>query len=202
MNEMHQCKRIHPHCQLRLTRDIWPDVNWHWSVTMPDGHLYDNSRGKMSFDQALADMQTRGVTALDAADIVWRNSHAPLPSQWRMVDGRMSDELRDFIEGMSVSIDVSTSDASAGRRYFGTVTEVMDDRNDRHGVTLLVQDAEPNFKAENPVSSAAIEALRDVDHVVTQWRESGRDPAYAQWLTLQDVVRAALAAAPSPGESA
>jgi len=54
---------------------------------------------------------------------------------------------------------------------------------------------EPNFKAEKPVSNAAIDALRDVVHVVTQWRESGREPAYGQWLTLQDVVRAALTTA-------
>lgn len=39
----------------------------------------------------------------------------------------------------------------------------------------------------------AIEALRDVDSVVQQWRESGREPAYGQWLNVQDVVRAALA---------
>lgn len=71
-----RCQRLHPHCQLRLTRDIWPDVNWHWGVTMPDGHLYDNSHGAMTFEQALADLQARGVTALDAADVIWRKSHA------------------------------------------------------------------------------------------------------------------------------
>ncbi len=60
-------------------------------------------------------------------------------------DGRLSDELRNMIEGMSVSVDVSTGDHDAGRRYFGTVTEVMDDISDKYGATLLVQDAEPNF---------------------------------------------------------
>lgn len=59
----------------------------------------------------------------------------------------LSDELRSFIEGMSVSVDVSTGDDDAGHRYFGTVTEVMDDLHDKHRVTLLVQDAAPNFKA-------------------------------------------------------
>ena len=54
----------------------------------------------------------------------------------------MRDELRGMIEGMSVSVDVSTGDHDAGRRYFGTVTEVMDDISDKYGVTLLVQDAE------------------------------------------------------------
>jgi hypothetical protein len=115
-----------------------------------------------------------------------------------VTDGRLSNEIRNFIEGMSVSVDVSTSDTDAGRRYFGTVTEVMDCADDKHGVTLLVQDAEPNFKAEKPVPILAIEALRDVDHVITQWRESGREPAYGQWLNLQDLIQAALAVWPTP----
>jgi hypothetical protein len=63
--------------------------------------------------------------------------------------GRMRDEMRAFIEGMSVSVDVSTCEQDADRRYFGTVTEVMDDRFDKHGVTLLVQNAKPNWKDES-----------------------------------------------------
>ncbi len=59
----------------------------------------------------------------------------------------MNDAMRDFIEGMSVSIDVSTGDSDAGNRYFGTISEVMVDPHDKHGVTLLVQDAKPNFGA-------------------------------------------------------
>jgi hypothetical protein len=41
----------------------------------------------------------------------------------------MSDELRDFIEGMSVSVDVSTGEPDSSHRYMGTVTEVMDEEN-------------------------------------------------------------------------
>lgn len=59
----------------------------------------------------------------------------------------MGDDMRSFIEGMSVSIDVSTCEDNACHRYFGTVTEVMDDPEDKHGVTLLVQDAVPNFQS-------------------------------------------------------
>ena len=66
--------------------------------------------------------------------------------------------LRSMIEGMSVSVDVSTGDHDAGHRYFGTVTEVMECQGDKHGVTLLVQDAEPNFAAPTP--RAAIDAAR------------------------------------------
>jgi len=75
---------------------------------------------------------------------------SPLQSAFAKVcndasDAGLPDEIRSFIEGMSVSVDVSTGDHDAGRRSFGTVTEVMDDLWDKHGVTLLVQDAKPNF---------------------------------------------------------
>ena len=71
--------------------------------------------------------------------------------------------LRSMIEGMSVSVDVSTGDHDAGHRYFGTVTEVMECQGDKHGVTLLVQDAEPNFAAPTPQAAQpapATHALR------------------------------------------
>ncbi|EHX9259410.1 DUF551 domain-containing protein [Salmonella enterica subsp. enterica] len=54
-------------------------------------------------------------------------------------------ELPELIEGMEVSIDVSTCDADAGNRYFGTVTEVSELDIAKNGYILLVQDAEPNF---------------------------------------------------------
>ncbi|ENU4700887.1 hypothetical protein ACE4A5_002508 [Salmonella enterica] len=53
--------------------------------------------------------------------------------------------LPELIEGMEVSIDVSTCDADAGNRYFGTVTEVSELDTAKNGYILLVQDAEPNF---------------------------------------------------------
>jgi hypothetical protein len=70
-----------------------------------------------------------------------------LPAEWLDRDGRMVGALRDFIEGMSVSMDVSTGDHDAGHRYFGVINEVMDDDHDKNGVTLLVYDARPNFAA-------------------------------------------------------
>jgi len=57
-----------------------------------------------------------------------------------------NDAMRDYIEGMEVSVDVSTGEHDAGHRYFGTVSEVMDNRDSKHGVILLVQNPEPNFK--------------------------------------------------------
>ncbi|ENJ5949456.1 hypothetical protein AB1Z03_004874 [Salmonella enterica] len=53
--------------------------------------------------------------------------------------------LPELIEGMEVSIDVSTCDADAGNRYFGTVTEVSELYTAKNGYILLVQDAKPNF---------------------------------------------------------
>lgn len=52
------------------------------------------------------------------------------------------------VVGMSVSVDVGTSDDNAGYRYFGRVTEVQQSANpkDKGGVVLLVQDdVESNF---------------------------------------------------------
>ncbi|ECE2071555.1 DUF551 domain-containing protein [Salmonella enterica] len=64
-------------------------------------------------------------------------------------------KLPELIEGMEVSIDVSTCDADAGNRYFGTVTEVSELDTVKNGYILLVQDAEPNFdvNGNSPVQS-------------------------------------------------
>lgn len=67
--------------------------------------------------------------------------------------GRLPDQLRDMIIGMSVSVDVGQEPHGEERRYFGTVTEVMDDDHDKLGVTLLVQDAESNFTAPSVAPS-------------------------------------------------
>ncbi|EBY1787405.1 DUF551 domain-containing protein [Salmonella enterica subsp. enterica serovar Telhashomer] len=53
--------------------------------------------------------------------------------------------LPELIEGMEVSIDVSTCDADLGNRYFGTVTKALELDTAKNGYILLVQDAEPNF---------------------------------------------------------
>lgn len=54
-------------------------------------------------------------------------------------------ELPELIEGMEVSVDVSTCDFDAGHRYFGTVTEVSELDTAKNGYILLVHDAKPNF---------------------------------------------------------
>lgn len=54
-------------------------------------------------------------------------------------------DLPELIEGMEVSVDVSTCDFDAGHRYFGTVTEISELYTAKNGCILLVQDAKPNF---------------------------------------------------------
>ncbi|EPB0514446.1 DUF551 domain-containing protein [Salmonella enterica subsp. enterica] len=63
-------------------------------------------------------------------------------------------KLPELIEGMEVSVDVSTCDFDAGHRYFGTVTEASELDSAKNGYILLVQDAEPNFdvNGNSPVS--------------------------------------------------
>lgn len=60
--------------------------------------------------------------------------------------------LPELIEGMEVSIDVSTCDTDAGNRYFGTVTEVSELYTAKNGYILLVQDAKPNFDVNGNTS--------------------------------------------------
>ena len=115
-------------------------------------------------------------------------------------DGMMRDELRSMIEGMSVSVDVSTGDHDAGHRYFGTVTEVMECQGNKHGVTLLVQDAEPNFTA-TPTSGAA-DLRTAAQAVVDRWDTPlWKDvPATAEYIgRLRAALAAGQATAPQQG---
>lgn len=76
------------------------------------------------------------------------------------------DRLADLIEGMEVSIDVSTCDENAGHRLFGTVTVVQEYGSAKNGLILLVQEAEPNFyphrkdaKGQEPVGYVSETAM-------------------------------------------
>lgn len=75
--------------------------------------------------------------------------------------------LPELIEGMEVSIDVSTCDADLGNRYFGTVTEALELDTAKNGYILLVQDAEPNFDV-NGNSSATPDGWVMVPKELTQ----------------------------------
>lgn len=87
-------------------------------------------------------LQAFGFTTPEEAEKAW-NTRAALLQGAEPVS--QTYELPELIEGMEVSIDVSTCDADAGNRYFGTVTEVSELDIAKNGYILLVQDAEPNF---------------------------------------------------------
>lgn len=81
-----------------------------------------------------------------------------------LVNSQLWDNLPDIIEGMSVSVDVSTNDHDSGNRLFGVVNEVMYDLYDKNSYTLLVYETEPNF---------------DVDKVKVS--EEEHNAAFEQW---------------------
>lgn len=55
-------------------------------------------------------------------------------------------DIAKLVEGMEVSIDVSTGEHDSGNRLFGTVTLAQENQSSKHGLILLVQEPEPNFK--------------------------------------------------------
>lgn len=104
-------------------------------------------------------------------------------------------ELPEIIEGMEVSIDVSTCDADAGNRYFGTVTEVSELDTAKNGYILLVQDAKPNFDV-NGNSPAIPDDLVMVPKEPTQAMINAWLSEVANWRGHVAGYKAALAAAP------
>jgi len=54
-------------------------------------------------------------------------------------------DIAALVEGMEVSIDVSTGDHDIGNRLFGTVTIAQANQDSKHGLILLVQNPEANF---------------------------------------------------------
>ncbi|MFV2269545.1 DUF551 domain-containing protein [Escherichia coli] len=84
--------------------------------------------------------------------------------------------LPELIEGMEVSIDVSTCDVDLGNRYFGTVTEALELDTAKNGYILLVQDAEPNFdvNGNSPVTPDGWISCSDRMPVIGElnWRTS------------------------------
>lgn len=69
---------------------------------------------------------------------------------WQAAQAELApDSLRSLIEGVSVSVDVSTGEHDWANRYFGTVSEVMECQGGKLGVTLLVQDVMPNFTVDS-----------------------------------------------------
>jgi len=68
-------------------------------------------------------------------------------------------DIASLVEGMSVSVDVSTGEHDAGNRLFGKVMEVMECQGDKHGVTLLVHDVTPNFSTHPAPAAPVVNGL-------------------------------------------
>ncbi|EMH0583353.1 Lar family restriction alleviation protein [Salmonella enterica] len=97
-------------------------------------------------------LQAFGFATPEEAEKAWNTRAAMLQG---IEPVSQTYNLPELIEGMEVSIDVSTCDADAGNRYFGTVTEVSELYTAKNGYILLVQDAKPNFdvNGNTPVQS-------------------------------------------------
>jgi hypothetical protein len=59
-------------------------------------------------------------------------------------------DIAALVEGMEVSIDVSTGEHDSDNRLFGTVTLAQENQGSKHGLILLIQDAKPNFQPAPP----------------------------------------------------
>ncbi|EHD1485160.1 DUF551 domain-containing protein [Escherichia coli] len=106
--------------------------------------LFMETRFGESVDRRRAKNGDREYMAWDMALgwIIWCHRAAMLQGGQPV---NQTYNLPELIEGMEVSIDVSTCDADLGNRYFGTVTEALELDTAKNGYILLVQDAEPNF---------------------------------------------------------
>ncbi|EHW4361319.1 DUF551 domain-containing protein [Salmonella enterica subsp. enterica serovar Derby] len=106
--------------------------------------LFMEKRFGESVDRRRAKNGDREYMAWDMALgwIIWCHRAAMLQGDQPV---NQTYNLPELIEGMEVSIDVSTCDADLGNRYFGTVTEALELDTAKNGYILLVQDAEPNF---------------------------------------------------------
>ncbi|HBP8124000.1 TPA: DUF551 domain-containing protein [Escherichia coli] len=85
------------------------------------------------------------IGSLDVRDNIERRAYEIALASLEAEPVSQAYNLPELIEGMEVSIDVSTCDADLGNRYFGTVTEALELDTAKNGYILLVQDAEPNF---------------------------------------------------------
>ncbi len=111
---------------------------------------------------------------------------------------RSREKFIKAIEGMSVSVDVDRLFDTDGRRLFGTVTTVQHDDGDKHGLTLLVQDAQPNWEESTPAAPGI-----DLRNALLQLREDAlhmKDPG--DTVNAYDRVLRLIDASPKGGSDA
>jgi hypothetical protein len=89
-------------------------------------------------------------------------------------------DIAALVEGMEVSIDVSTGDHDSGNRLFGTVTLAQENQGSKHGLILLVQEPEANFKTTTPPAAqpAMQEPVAWRVKVETKLRDGSVDSGY------------------------
>ncbi|MFS7307050.1 hypothetical protein [Rahnella inusitata] len=94
-----------------------------------------------------------------------------------------TEQMIEWLEGMEVSVDVSTGDADHGNRLFGKVTEVSELDGAKNGVILLVQEPEANFTApQKPVVLLGKGFKRDII--------AGMSAPETEWFSRKDVTAA------------
>lgn len=139
-------------------------------------------KGWETWQAALASRDEAGVVGDITAIITllaekeWAEHCAktPLGKQLEALITELHDEaaargdLASMIEGMTVSVDVSTGDHDAGNRYWGTVTECSELETGKNELVLLVQDATANFQPERG-DSEAMQAVTDVALAALAW---------------------------------
>lgn len=99
------------------------------------------------------------------------DAHERRHVRWKINEALAQQEIVDIaalVDGMEVSIDVSTGDHDSGNRLFGSVTLVQENQGSKHGLILLVQDPEANFKTAAPKPPAR-KPLTD-EEIETVWR--------------------------------
>ncbi|HCT1660994.1 TPA: DUF551 domain-containing protein [Escherichia coli] len=130
---------------------------------VPEEKPMPNHLKMYAVDAIAAIAEVRGWNACRAAML---QSNQPVSQTYN---------LPELIEGMEVSIDVSTCDADLGNRYFGTVTEALELDTAKNGYILLVQDAEPNFdvNGNSPVTQdgwiSCSERMPEIRQTVIGW---------------------------------
>ena len=117
-----------------------------------DGHYLDSSDAKyqlLSFAHRIS-KSVRASTPPAAHPTTEESSAVAAPVQ--------PVDIATLVEGMEVSIDVSTGEHDSGNRLFGSVTLVQQNQGSKHGLILLVQEPEANFKTAAP-PAAPVQSL-------------------------------------------
>ena len=97
------------------------------------------------FDELLSDLlrEAKISTVLDDA---YQAKLSSLENHVKSLVAQSKDCLGRLVQGMAVSVDISTGDSEAGKRYFGTIADVLETPSTRHGLTLLVTAATSDFE--------------------------------------------------------